>query len=131
MPDTQITEEVIPLVEETLTVGKRVVESGKVEVRTSVEEFVETITTALKRGSVVVDRVPINQPVEAEPQPRWEGEVLIVPVVEEEVVVTKRLVLKEELRIRSEVTTENVERPVTLRRTVATVTRSAPRGDGT
>lgn len=130
MPDTQVTEEVIPLVEETLTVGKRVVETGKVQVRTTVEEYVETVTTELKRGTVVVDRVPINQPVETEPQPRWEGEVLIVPVVEEEVVITKRLVLKEELRIRPQVTTENVEQPVQLRRTVATVTRSGPRGDG-
>jgi uncharacterized protein (TIGR02271 family) len=131
MPDTQVTEEVIPLVEETLTVGKRGVETGKVEVRTTVEQRTETITTELKRGTVVVDRVPINQPVETEPQPRWEGEVLIVPVVEEEVVITKRLILKEELRITPQVTIENVEQPVQLRRTVASVTRSGPRGDGT
>jgi len=130
MPDPQVTEEVIPLVEETLAVGKRVVETGLVQVKTTVEQRTETLVTELKRGSVVVDRVPVGQVVESEPQPRWEGEILVVPVVEEEVVVTKRLVLKEELRIRPQVTTEKVEQPVQLRRTVATVTRSGPRGDG-
>jgi stress response protein YsnF len=68
--------------------------------------------------------------IEAVPDVRWEGDTFIVPVVEEVLVVEKRLVLKEELHIRPEKSVERVEKPVVVRRTVATVERSGPRGDG-
>jgi len=48
---------------------------------------------------VAVERVPINQIVDQVPDTRQEGDVLIVPVVEEVLVVQKRLLLKEEVRI--------------------------------
>ncbi len=54
---------------------------------------------------------------------RQEGDLLIVPVVEEVLVVEKRLVLKEELHIRRRVETESVEVPVELRRQRAEVER--------
>jgi stress response protein YsnF len=54
---------------------------------------------------------------------RVEGDTTIIPVVEEIVVVEKRLVLVEEVRIRQITTSEDVTVPVTLRRQTATVER--------
>jgi hypothetical protein len=51
--------------------------------------------------------------------------VTIVPVLEEVLFVEKRLVLKEELHIRRQATTETVEVPVTLRKQRAIVERVA------
>ena len=49
-----------------------------------------------------------------------------MPVVEEVVVVEKRLVLKEEIHIRRTAQTEAVEVPVTLRKQRAVVERLGP-----
>jgi len=54
--------------------------------------------------------------VETAPEIRTEGDVTIVPVLEEVLVVEKRLVLKEELHIRRRIETETVEVPVILRK---------------
>ena len=61
--------------------------------------------------------------VDEAPETRTEGGVTIVPVLEEVLFVEKRLVLKEELHIRRQATTETVEVPVTLRRQRAIVER--------
>jgi stress response protein YsnF len=47
-----------------------------------------------------VERVPVNRLVETEPQTRQEGDVTIIPIIEEVLVVEKRLLLKEEIHIR-------------------------------
>jgi hypothetical protein len=55
---------------------------------------------------VDVTRVPVNRLVDAHPEVREEGGTIVVPVVEEVIVIEKRLMLKEEVRItrrRSEV----------------------------
>ena len=46
-----------------------------------------------------VRRVPVNRVITEIPQTRQEGDVTIVPVVEEVLVVEKRLLLKEEIHI--------------------------------
>jgi stress response protein YsnF len=94
-----VSEEVIPLAEETATVDKR---------------------------QVVTGRVPIDRIVETTPEIRTEGDLTIVPVLEEVLVVEKRLVLKEELHIRRRATTETVEVPITLRKQRAVVERIDP-----
>ena len=54
----------------------------------------------------------------------------IIPVVEEVLVIEKRLVLKEELHIRRRIATETVEVPVTLRNQRAIVERETLEGSG-
>jgi stress response protein YsnF len=49
--------------------------------------------------SVEVKRVPVNQFIEAPVPVREEGDVTIVPVFEEVLVVQKRLMLKEEIHL--------------------------------
>ena len=62
--------------------------------------------------------------------PAWlDGDVLIVPVIEEMLVVEKRLVLKEELHIRKQRRTEQIEEPITVRSMRAVVEREPLDGD--
>ena len=91
----------IPVIRETLEVGKRAVETGRVRiVRRPVEEhrFVDE-PRVLER--VVIERVPVERTVDPDdpPRVREEGDVLVIPVLEEEIVLEKRLVLREELRV--------------------------------
>jgi uncharacterized protein (TIGR02271 family) len=126
------TEEVaaIPLVEERLAVEKKQVETGRVRVRISVDEREERFAAELARDTVEVRRVPRNEPVAQIPSVRLEGNTTIIPVVEEEVVVEKRLILVEEIHVvkKSETVTEEI--PVTLRSERAEIERegAAPAG---
>jgi len=117
------TGEAVPLLEEEMRVNKRSVATGKVRVRSVVDTIEEVARAALAEDRVEVTRVPLNREVSAAPPVRTEGEVTIVPVMEEVLVVEKRLVLKEELHIRRRVTHENVEVPVTLRKQRAVIER--------
>jgi stress response protein YsnF len=73
--------------------------------------------------SVEVERVPIGRVIDAVPAVKDEGDLLVVPVVEETVVVERRLVLKEELHIRRVHTTERYRDTLKLRYQTAEVTR--------
>ena len=121
-------EEILPLVEETATVHKREVTTGKVRVRTVTDTIEELAAADLQSESVKVTRVPIDPVVDVAPAVRTENDVVIVPVLEEVVVVQKQLVPKEELHIRRRVETEAVEVPVSLRKQRAVVERVAPDG---
>jgi uncharacterized protein (TIGR02271 family) len=114
----------IPLLEEELTVSKRAVETGRVRIQTSTESYEQLVESQLESTEVDVIRVPIGRLVQSTPEPRTEGDVTIIPVMEEILVVEKRLVLKEELHIRRRVTLQSVEVPVSLRKQHAIVTRS-------
>lgn len=116
---------VLPLVEETLRVDVHERVSGRVRVRTATDIVEELARADLRSESVDITRVPVDRPVDAPPEVRTEGDVVIVPIVEEVLVVEKRLILREELHIRRSVTTEHVEMPVKLRRQQAIVERSA------
>lgn len=92
----------IPIVEEQLTLETRVVETGRgVRIHKTVSEQPVTIDERLVREAVDVRRVPVDRLVAADesPAPRYEGDTLIVPVLEEVLVVERRLRVKEELHI--------------------------------
>lgn len=107
---------VVPLIAEEISIGKRVVETGGMRVHKTVREDVQTINEPIVREYIEVERVSLDQYVETAPAIRYEGEVMIVPVLEEVVVTEKRLLLREEIRLvkrREEIA--NVQE-VTLRR---------------
>ncbi len=106
---------VIPVVAEELQVGKREVATGGVRVRKLVHEHQEIVDEPLLQEEVQVERVPINQILQAPVEARYEGETLIIPVLEELVVVEKRLVLKEELRITKRQVSVSKPQQVSLR----------------
>jgi uncharacterized protein (TIGR02271 family) len=97
--------------EEELVAGTREVEAGAMKVRKRVRTDREQIEVPTRREEVSVERVPVSG--EASEAEIGEDEV-VVPVTEEEVVVGKRAVAKEEVRIKKDVVedTEVVEEDV-------------------
>ena len=85
----------------------------------------ELVEADLEHEQVVVERVPVGRVVEAVPPVRQEGDVTIMPVVEEELVVVRRLVLKEEIHLQRVRTTVPHVETVTLRQQQVSVTRTA------
>ena len=124
-----VEEEVIPLVEEEAVVSKRRVESGRVRVRTRVEEREEWVRVELARDEVQVDRIPVDREIDAIPPIREEGGAIIVPVVEEVLVVEKRLRLVEEIHLRRTRSHEQVSQPVTLASQRAEIERHETSGE--
>lgn len=113
----------IALVEERAHVTKQEVVTGKVTVRTVSEDVRQIVRQQLDHENIEVTRVRIDREVDTAPEVRTVDGVLIVPVLEERLVVEKRLVLTEELHIRKHVTREDVETPVTLRKQRAEIVR--------
>ncbi len=116
-------EEMIPLVEEQIEVAKREIERGRVVVRKHVDTREEIAEAVLHQDELSVERVPLGVPVDVAPPIREEGDVLIVPVLEEQLVIETRLILKEELRITRHRRSETFRQPVRLRAERAEVVR--------
>jgi uncharacterized protein (TIGR02271 family) len=114
--------------EEELAAGTREREAGQLKVRKRVRTDREQIEVPTRHEEVTVERVPVEG--EATEAQIGEDEV-VVPVTEEEVVVGKRAVAKEEVRIRKDVVedTEVVEEDV--RREEVDVEDATERGSGT
>jgi len=114
---------VIPIVEEAVDIRKRWVDQGGgVRITKTVTEHTASVDEPLHREVVSVDRVPINRIVEAATAPYEDGDTFVVPVYEETLVVEKRLVLREELRItRQRVVDRHEQQTVSLRREEAVV----------
>ena len=128
--DAKARTEPLEVVEEEVRVDKAMSTTGRVQVQTLTDEVQEIVEQSLTRDDVQIDRVPINQEISSPPETRTENGVLIVPIVEEILVIEKRLMLKEELHIRRETVTENTEIPVTLRKQRAVVKRRSPDESG-
>lgn len=116
----------IALIEETAQIEKHKSITGRVAIQTFVDEFEEVIRTTLEETHVKVVRVPVNRAVDKAPPIRTEGDVTIIPVLEEVLFIEKRLMLKEELHITRRTGLDNVEVPVTLRKQRATIERLDP-----
>jgi uncharacterized protein (TIGR02271 family) len=115
--------DVLRLVAEEASVSKRTVEKGRVRVTTVTHTRDHQVDELLALTSVEVERIPVGRVIDAIPPVRQEAGLTIVPVVEETVVVDRRLVLKEELHIRRRQTTERFQQTVPLRYQTAHVTR--------
>jgi uncharacterized protein (TIGR02271 family) len=114
MDEEQDETTVIPVIEEELVAGSREVKTGTVRVSKEVEQVRKIVSAPAVRDVVQVNRIPVNRIVDSIPQMREEGDLLVIPVVEEELVIQKRLVLKEEIHIRRKRTRERVSKEVTL-----------------
>ena len=115
--------EVMRLHAETVTVAKR---ARKTLVRATRHTRTRDVVVdePVLRDQVVVERVAVGRVVQAVPPVRQEGDVTILSVVEEVVVVERRLMLKEELHLRRVRTTQRHVETVTLREQDVSVTRT-------
>jgi len=114
---------VVPVVAETLDVQKRWVESGRVRITKVVHQREEVVDEPLLREEVEVERIAVNRVVEGPVAIRHEGDVMIIPVLEEVLVVEKRMMLKEELHVRRRRFEESRPQRVILRTEEAAVER--------
>ena len=114
---------VIPVIEEHLDVSRRVVSTGTVKLEKQVHEYQETLNETLAVRSYDVHRVPMDRIVETVPAPRQEGNTTVYPVIEERMVLTKQLVLIEEVHVTRQDTEKVDTQVVTLKRESITVKR--------
>lgn len=115
---------VIPVIQEEAYFDKRAVESGRVRITKQVHTHEENIDTPLIQERVQVERIPIEQIINDAAKTRYEGETLVIPVMEEVLVVEKRLLLKEEIRITKHTEETLHEETVTLRSEEVAVERA-------
>ena len=121
---------VIPVVEEQLEVARERVETGRVRISKSVESCEVVVDDPLKRETVRVEHVPINQVVTGDiPQVREEGDVTVIPILEERIVTRTELVLVEEVRIHRDHSEYHDPQRVTLRKEVVAVERFGEDGN--
>jgi len=115
---------VLRLLAEDAKVSRETVETGRVRVAKVTHTRDQLIDETLGRTAVEVNRVPINRLIEKMPVIKEDGDLTIIPIVEETFVVQRRLMLKEEVHIRRVRTTERFQQTVKLRYQTAEVTRT-------
>ena len=113
----------IPLHVEEVSVSRREVEKANVQIALITGTREQLVDKELTHVRVEIERVPIGRTIEVVPSISQEGDTTIIPVVEEIVVVERRLVLKEEVRIRRVSTKEQHQETVVLRQQEALITR--------
>jgi stress response protein YsnF len=117
-------EQTLRLLAEEPSVSRRQVEGDTVHVRTVTHLVDWPVDEALTHERVEVERVRIGREVDAVPAVRQEGDLTIMPVVEEVAVVVRRLILTEEVRIRRVHVVEHHRETVPLRQQEAVITRT-------
>ena len=117
-------ETVIPLLAEEVAIAKQVVETGRVQVSRVTHEQEQLIDELLAHETVEIDRTPIGRQIDAMPAVRDEGDTIVIPIVEEVLVIERRLLLKEEVQVRvwRVRSTERHQESVILRHHEAVVT---------
>ena len=115
---------ILPLLAEEVSVTRREVDGDTVRVTTVTRERQQPVDEVLTHQRVEIERVPIGRMVDGVPPVREEGDTTILSVVEEVVVVERRLILKEEVRIRRVRVTESHRETVAVREQNAVITRT-------
>jgi uncharacterized protein (TIGR02271 family) len=109
-------EEVVPLAEERLRVGKRDVEHGRVRVRSYIIEEPVNEDVTLRRERVSLERRPVDKPTKSGADPFKERTVEVTEHAEE-VVVSKDARIREELVLRKDADQRTETISDTVRRT--------------
>jgi len=130
---TQPAEAHLRLYAEEAALTRETVETGRLHVGKHTHTREQLIEADLAHETVEITTVPVGVIIDAMPAIRDDGETLVIPIVEEILVVERRLRLKQEVHVRRIRTTERHRETVTLRHEEAAVTRlppKAPEGQG-
>jgi uncharacterized protein (TIGR02271 family) len=120
--------------EEEARVGTRGYEAGAVKVRKSVRTERERVRVPKRREEVDIERVPGEGREASGIEIGEDDEVVVVQVLEEEIVVSKRVVVKEEIRLHKKVVEDEEVVEVDLRKEevdIEDTTGRVGRGRGT
>jgi uncharacterized protein (TIGR02271 family) len=123
-PDNQ--DAVLPLYAESLSSDRRTVEGDTIRLTVQTHTREQVIDEKLAHTRVEIERIPIGRTIDAAPPVRTEGDTIIIPVIEEIVVVERRLMLKEEIILRRVHTAERHRESVILREQEAVIERTQP-----
>jgi uncharacterized protein (TIGR02271 family) len=121
---------VIPLLAEQLNIARQKVLTGGVRVHKTVQERTETVDEPTLREEMEIQRVAVNRFITEPPAVRYEGDVMIVPLMEEVLVVEKKLVLREEIRINKRSDTLRNPQQYIVRREEVTLEQIKPDANG-
>ena len=115
-PDAGAKPQVISVVHEYATVQKEMVETGKVRIRKTVTEEKASVNLPIVNESYHIERVPgTGQVLDTPPAAfRYEGDVMVIPVLKEITVVQKKYEVVEELRITRQVTETPMVQEISL-----------------
>jgi uncharacterized protein (TIGR02271 family) len=111
---------------EQITVARRRVEGDAVRVSTVTREIEKIVDEVLMHERVEVEHVAIGLTIDAVPPIREEEDVTIIPIVEEVLIIEKRLILKEEVHIRRVRVPAIHHEVITLRKQDILVERTKP-----
>jgi uncharacterized protein (TIGR02271 family) len=91
---------VIPVIEEFLTIDKEVVETGKVYISKRSDVKDATVNIPLIKEGYTVERHPVKGRIlDKAPETRHEGDTMIIPVVQEVLVIEKKYEVIEEVHV--------------------------------
>ena len=121
------TDTMVPLFVEELSIDRRSAEVGRVRVHVHTTERDALVDELLGSERVEIERVAIGRVVDAAPPIREEGDTTVIPVMEEVIVTERRLVLKEEIRLRRVRTTTSHRETHTVREQRAEIERVGPK----
>lgn len=121
-------EQVMQLAEEEVTLSKQRQVDSRLRLERTTRSVEKLLEAELASDEVHIEHVAINQPLTSDdsPQVRQEGDVFIIPVIEEQVEIIRRKVLKEEIHIHKRTKTELFRESVTLRNQEVTITKEKP-----
>jgi uncharacterized protein (TIGR02271 family) len=117
---------VLPVLAEALDVQTRRVETGRVRLHKTVHTREVLVDEPLVREEVIIERVPVNRVVEGPIPVRYEGDTMILSLLEEVLVVETRLLLTEEVHLTTRRTERHAPERVTLRHEDVTIERVDP-----
>jgi stress response protein YsnF len=126
-PDQDTGGPILQLHAEDVTLSRQVVPGDTLRIETITHERDHHVDESLSRVHVEVERVAIGTPVAAMPPIREEGDTTILSIVEEVIVVERRLILKEEIRIRRVYVAERHQETVVVREQTIEVSRVGTR----
>ncbi len=118
----QAPEIVVPLQAEEAVISRQVVPGATVRVETVTRERDHAVDETIYKETVEFERVPVGREVAVMPEVVQDGDLTIVPIVEEVVVVTRKLILKEEIHLRRVKSAVQHQETLVLRKQEAVVT---------
>lgn len=120
----------IPVIEESLEVGKRKVELGTVHVTSHVVETPVNESVTLREEHAAIERRPVDRPASAADLDAFKEETIEVRQTAEQVVVSKIARVVEEVVVGKTATTTTQEINDTVRKTVVDVERDGKMSNG-
>jgi uncharacterized protein (TIGR02271 family) len=123
-PDKEST--VIPLVAESVSIERQQIKGDTIRLTVTTKTHEHLLDEPITRQRVEIERIPIGRAIDVARPVRTEGDTIIIPVVEEIVIVERRLMLKEEISLRRIQTSARHRENVTVREQEAVIERTDP-----